>query len=309
MKSWLPRRILMLVPVVLGVATLVFAFLRMVPGDPVVIMLGEQARVADVETMRKDLGLDGPLHEQYGNFIIGLARGDLGKSFYFRRPVRDVVFERYPATISLALAAMMVALLVSFPLGVISAVKEGTATDTAAGGFALLGVSMPNFWLGPLLILLFSIHLKLTPVSGGGGIEYLILPAITLGTAMAGILARLIRSGLLEVKGSPYVRTARAKGVGGSRLIWVHALRNALLPVITVIGLQFGALLGGAVITETVFSWPGVGLLLIEAIRARDYPLVQGCVLVISATYVLVNLFTDLFYGIVDPRIRYEESK
>jgi len=309
LKSWLPRRILMLVPVVLGVATLVFAFLRMVPGDPVVIMLGEQARVADVETMRKDLGLDGPLHEQYGNFIIGLARGDLGKSFYFRRPVRDVVFERYPATISLALAAMMVALLVSFPLGVISAVKEGTATDTAAGGFALLGVSMPNFWLGPLLILLFSIHLKLTPVSGGGGIEYLILPAITLGTAMAGILARLIRSGLLEVKGSPYVRTARAKGVGGSRLIWVHALRNALLPVITVIGLQFGALLGGAVITETVFSWPGVGLLLIEAIRARDYPLVQGCVLVISATYVLVNLFTDLFYGIVDPRIRYEESK
>jgi peptide/nickel transport system permease protein len=289
--------------------TLVFAFVRMVPGDPVTIMLGEQARAADIEAMRKDMGLVGPLHVQYARYIRGMLRGDLGKSFSMRKPIVKVIIERYPATLKLALAAMLVALLVSFPLGIISATRPGSAVDISAGAFSLLGVSMPNFWLGPLLILLFSIHLGLTPVSGGGDLSHMILPAITLGAAMAGILARLIRSGLLEVRGAPYIRTAKAKGATGARIIWVHALRNALLPVITVVGLQFGALLAGAVITETVFSWPGVGSLLIEAIRSRDYPLVQGCVLTISVTYVAVNLITDLAYAIVDPRIRLGEER
>ncbi len=298
----------MLIPVVLGVATLVFAFLRMVPGDPVTIMLGEQARAVDIEAMRKDLGLDGPLHKQYLSFLASLVRGDLGKSFSMRKPVLEVIANRYPATIRLALAAMLVALLVSFPLGMLSAMRAGSAVDAAAGAFALVGVSMPNFWLGPLLILLFSIHLGLTPVSGGGGLAHLVLPAITLGTAMAGILARLIRSGMLEVQGAPFIRAAKAKGAKRGRVI-VHIIRNALLPVVTVIGLQFGALLGGAVVTETVFSWPGVGLLLIEAIRSRDYPLVQGCVLAISVTYVAVNLLTDVAYALVDPRIRYGKKQ
>jgi len=309
LRNWLIKRLLMLIPVVLGVVTLVFAFLRMAPGDPVTIMLGEQARAVDIQKMREDLGLEGPIHKQYLNFLWGLTRGDLGQSFSERKPVSSVISRRYPATIILALAAMFVALLVSFPLGIISAMRPGSAVDTTAGTFALLGVSMPNFWLGPLLILLFSIHLGLTPVSGGGSFAHLILPAITLGTAMAGILARLIRSGLLEVQGAPFIRAAKAKGATRSRVIWVHALRNALLPVVTVIGLQFGALLGGAVITETVFSWPGVGLLLIEAIRSRDYPLVQGCVLAISATYVVVNLLTDMTYAIIDPRIRYGKKQ
>lgn len=307
-RGWLIRRLLMLIPVVLGVATLVFAFLRMVPGDPVTIMLGEQARAVDIEAMRKDLGLDGPLHKQYLSFLASLVRGDLGKSFSMRKPVLEVIANRYPATIRLALAAMLVALLVSFPLGMLSAMRAGSAVDAAAGAFALVGVSMPNFWLGPLLILLFSIHLGLTPVSGGGGLAHLVLPAITLGTAMAGILARLIRSGMLEVQGAPFIRAAKAKGAKRGRVI-VHIIRNALLPVVTVIGLQFGALLGGAVVTETVFSWPGVGLLLIEAIRSRDYPLVQGCVLAISVTYVAVNLLTDVAYALVDPRIRYGKKQ
>jgi len=304
MRAWFLRRVLMLIPVVLGVVTLVFAFVRMVPGDPAAIMLGEQARAADVAAMRKDLGLVGPTYQQYLRYLNGLIHGDLGSSFSMRAPVTKVIIERYPATMKLAVAAMLVALLVSFPLGIIASLRPGSAVDVAAGAFSLLGVSMPNFWLGPLLILLFSIHLGLTPVSGGGDLSHMILPAITLGAAMAGILARLVRSGLLEVRGAPYIRAARAKGVGGARIIWAHALRNALLPVITVVGLQFGTLLGGAVITETVFSWPGVGSLLIEAIRSRDYPLVQGCVLTISVTYVAVNLLTDIAYGLIDPRIR-----
>jgi len=308
-KGWVIKRILLLVPVVFGVATLVFGFLRMVPGDPVVIMLGEQARAADIEAMRRDLGLEGPVYEQYLDFLAGVAHGDLGESFLFGKPVTKVVLERYPATIRLAAAAMVVALLVAFPLGVAAAVKPNTPVDTAAGAFSLLGVSMPNFWLGPLLIIVFSIKLGLTPVSGSGTSAHLVLPAITLGTAMAGILARLIRNGLLEVGGAPYIRAAKAKGAGSGRIIWVHSMRNALLPVVTVMGLQFGALLGGAVITETVFSWPGVGLLLIEGIRARDYPLVQGCVLAIAVTYVAVNLLTDIAYGFVDPRIRYGEKR
>lgn len=309
MRGWVLRRILLLIPVVLGVATLVFGFLRMVPGNPVEIMLGKQARATDIEAMRRNLGLEGPVYEQYLDFLAGLARGDLGESFSFGEPVTEVVLDRYPATIRLAVAAMLVAILMAFPLGVVAAVKPNTPVDTAAGAFSLLGVSMPNFWLGPLLIIVFSIKLGLTPVSGSGTLAHLILPAITLGTAMAGILARLIRSGLLEVSGAPYIRAAKAKGASSRRVMWVHSMRNALLPVVTVMGLQFGALLGGAVITETIFSWPGVGLLLIEAIRARDYPLVQGCVLAIAVTYVVVNLLTDMTYGFIDPRIRYGERR
>lgn len=306
MKNYIFRRLLLLIPVVFGVITLVFAFLRITPGDPVVIMLGEQAKQADIEQMRKQLGLEGPLHKQYFSYLKGLSKGDLGESFLKREAVSKLVWQRLGATFELALASMLVAMVVAFPLGVFSARRAGSIVDATAGAFSLLGVSMPNFWLGPMLIILFSIKLGITPVSGGGGWRYLILPAITLGTSLAGILARLTRSGLLEVLSSPYVRTARAKGASEGRVMWVHALRNAMLSVITVMGIQFGVLLGGAVITETVFSWPGIGLLLIEAINARDYPLVQGCVLTMGISYVIVNLLTDLTYALVDPRIRYK---
>lgn len=296
----------MLIPVVFGVVTLVFAFLRIMPGDPAVMMLGEQAKQTDIEQMRKQLGLEGSLHEQYFSYLKALAKGELGESFLKREPVSQLVWERLGATFELALASMLVAMVVAFPLGVLSARRAGSVVDSVAGAFSLLGVSLPNFWLGPMLIILFSIKLGLTPVSGGGSWQYLILPAVTLGGSLAGILARLTRSGLLEVLNSPYVRTARAKGASEKRVVCLHALRNALLSVITVMGIQFGVLLGGAVITETVFSWPGIGLLLIEAINARDYPLVQGCVLTIAVSYVIVNLITDLTYAVVDPRIRYQ---
>jgi len=307
MRAYIARRLLLLIPVAIGVVTLVFGFLRMAPGDPATIMLGEQARQVDVQALRKQLGLEGSLGRQYATFVASLARGNFGTSFSKRQPVAKLVFERLGATMELAVAAMIIAALVAFPLGVFAATRPGTVGDAGAGAFALLGVSMPNFWLGPLLIIVFSIKLGLTPVSGAGGVSHLILPAVTLGASMAGILARLTRSGLLEVLSSNYVRAARAKGAPERLVLWKHALRNALLPVVTVMGMQFGHLLAGAIITETIFAWPGVGMLLIDAINSRDYPLVQGCVLCISITYILITLITDLSYAWIDPRIRYEK--
>jgi peptide/nickel transport system permease protein len=294
----------LLIPTVLGAVTLVFFFLHMIPGDPVELMLGETAQQADKDQLREDLGLNLPVHIQYRQFITGVFRGHLGESYFYRRPVTQVIAERVPATVELALAAFMVAGLIAIPLGVVAALREGTAVDNASVFFSLLGVSIPNFWLGPLLIILFSIQLGWFPVSGRGGVGSLVLPAITLGTALAAILSRMTRASLLERLGEDYLTVARAKGLPEWKVILKHALRNALIPVITVMGLQFGALLSGAIITENVFSWPGIGTLLINAIEARDYPLVQGCVLFITLSYVLVNLLTDLLYGWVDPRIR-----
>jgi ABC-type dipeptide/oligopeptide/nickel transport system permease component len=297
------RRLALLVPTLLGVATLVFAFLHLIPGDPVEIMLGESAAPADVIALRRDLGLDRPLLAQYGQFLARAARGDLGDSIVYRAPVSRVIAARYPATLELAAAALAVALAAALPLGVAAAVRPRSTVDRVARVVSLAGVCLPSFWLGPLLILLFSLHLRWLPVSGRGTVAHLVLPAATLGLGMAGILVRLTRASMLTALAEDYVRTARAKGAPERRVVALHALRNALLPVTTVAGLQVGALLAGAIITETVFAWPGLGRLLVQAIDARDYPLVQGCVLAIGATYVAVNAATDLLQRAIDPRL------
>jgi peptide/nickel transport system permease protein len=304
MRGFFLRRLAVVIPTVIGAVTLVFFFLHMIPGDPVEVMLGETAQQADKEKLREELGLNQPLYVQYGRFMAGIVQGDLGGSYFYRRPVVQVIAERVPATAELALAAFLVAGLIAIPLGIIAALREGTVVDNAAVLFSLVGVSLPNFWLGPLLIILFSIKLGWFPVSGKAGVASLVLPAITLGAAFAAILSRMTRASLLERLGEDYLMVARAKGLPEWKVILKHALRNALIPIITVMGLQIGALLSGAIITENVFSWPGIGTLLINAIEARDYPLVQGCILFISLSYVLVNLLTDLFYGWADPRIR-----
>ena len=293
---------------VIGVVCLVFLLLHLVPGDPVEVMLGESARPADREALRAALGLDRPLLSQLLHYLSGLLRFDLGTSLHSRQPISELLLERLPATLELAVAALLLAVVIALPLGIIAAIRQGKPADSGAMLFSLIGISIPNFWLGPLLILLFSLWLGWTPVSGSQAPGSLILPAITLGTALAAILARMVRSSLLEVLNQDYIRTARAKGLGTPAIIWRHALRNAWLPVITLLGLQLGALLGGAVITETIFSWPGLGSLLVESIQKRDYPVVQGCVLFISLAYVLVNTLTDLIYTWIDPRIRLGEQ-
>ncbi|HEY5997675.1 MAG TPA: nickel ABC transporter permease [bacterium] len=298
------RRLLLLVPTVLGVLTLVFLLVHLIPGDPVEVMLGETASRADLQQLRHDLGLDRPLGQQYLRFLGGLGRGDLGHSYFYRKPVLAVIGAALPATAQLAAAALAVALLIALPLGILAAVRRDRLADRLTLIGSLAGISMPNFWLGPLLIILFSFRLGWLPVSGREGAASLVLPAATLGMALAAILVRMTRASMLDVLGEEYLRTARAKGVGERAVIARHALRNALLPVVTIVGLQFGALLSGAVVTENVFSWPGVGTLLIQAITARDYPLVQGCVLVISLCYVAVNFLTDALYSVIDPRVR-----
>ncbi len=303
---YLIRRILLTIPVLLGVATLVFSLIHLVPGDPAQAMLGDGASATDVADLRTRLGLDRPLLEQYGRFMSGLVRGDLGTSFRTSQPVATAIAERIPATVELALASMLVAVLVALPLGIIAAVRRATFADYTAMTIALAGISIPNFWLGPMLAIVFAVQLGWLPVSGRGGWQSLILPAISLGAALAAILARMTRASLLEELRELYVRAARARGVSSSRAILGHALRNSLIPLVTILGLQFGAVLTGAVITETIFAWPGVGRLLIQSISFRDYPLVQGCILLIAITYVSVNLVTDLVYGALDPRIRYE---
>ena len=319
MLRFLARRLLLTVPVLLGVATLVFALIHLVPGDPAVSMLGEAATPADVAALRGKLGLDDPLPTQYGRFLADAVRGRLGLSLRTGRPVTTELSEKWGATALLALTAMLVALAVALPLGVIAAVRANTWVDNVAMALALVGVSMPNFWLGPLLALLFGVQLGWLPISGRGPStaflfgsvprvppEYLVLPALTLGLALAAILARMTRASLVEELKELYVRAARSRGVSMRRTVWRHALRNGLIPIITIVGLQFGAVLTGTIITETIFAWPGLGRLLIQSIQFRDYPMVQGCILLIAVTYVAVNLLTDLAYGFADPRIRYE---
>jgi peptide/nickel transport system permease protein len=304
MTAFLFRRLLLTIPVLLGVATLVFFLIHLVPGDPAVSMLGEGAAPAEVETLRERLGLDRPLAEQYVSFLAGLVRGDLGVSFRYNRPVTQEILSRLPATAELAAAAMLVALGIALPLGILSAVFRGGSIDHIAMTVSLLGISIPTFWLGPMLALIFAVELGWFPVSGRGGPEHLVLPAVTLGGALAAILARMTRASLLEELRELYVLAARARGVSRARSIVRHAFRNSLIPVVTLTGLQVGALLTGAIITETIFAWPGLGRLLIQAINARGYPLVQGAILFIAVTYVGVNLLTDIIYGWLDPRIR-----
>lgn len=298
------RRLLLLLPTLLGVVLLVFAFLHLVPGDPVEIMLGESAAPADVAALRQSLGLDRPLPEQLVTFLAHTARGDLGWSIAFRQPVGEVIAARWPATLELAGAAFVLALALALPLGMVAAVREGTLIDRAARLVSLIGVCVPSVWLGPLLILAFSLELGWLPVSGRGGLAHLVLPAVTLALGMAGILVRLTRASMREALRDDYVRTARAKGATPWRVVSRHALRNALLPVTTVAGMQAGALLAGAIVTETIFAWPGLGRLVVQAIGARDYPLVQGCVLVIGTSYIVINALTDVILGILDPRMR-----
>ena len=304
MWRYLARRLLLTIPVLVGVATLVFLLIHLVPGDPAQSMLGEGAAPQEVAALRSKLGLDLPLPVQFGRFISGLVRGDLGTSLRTGEPVAASIASRMPATAELALAAMVVALLIAVPLGVAAAVWKGTLVDQAAMTFALAGISIPNFWLGPMMAILFAIELGWLPVSGRGTLAHLVLPSVTLGAALAAILARMTRASLLDELHQLYVLASRARGASRARAIWCHAFRNSLVPVVTIVGLQSGSLLTGAIITETIFSWPGVGRLLIQSINFRDYPMVQGCILLIAVTYVMVNLVTDLVYGWLDPRIR-----
>jgi peptide/nickel transport system permease protein len=302
---FLVNRILTLIPVALGVATITFALIHLVPGDPVVAMLGDNAQPADIAGMRHELGLDRPLWRQYLAYLDGIARGDLGESLSMREPVGRLIAERYPATLELAAAGMAVAIILAFPLGLIAGVNPGGLADAGAMTLAILGISVPHLYLGPLLMIIFSLHLRWLPLTGQGGISHLILPAVTLGAALAAIIARMLRQSLMHVLAADYIRTARSKGFSRSAALIRHGLRNALTPVITLLGLEAGALLTGSIITEMIFSWPGLGRLMISAIGNRDYPLVEGCVLVFALSYVVVNMVTDVVYSAVDPRIRF----
>jgi len=304
MPVFILSRLLSAALVLLGVSCLVFLLIHLVPGDPVEVMLGEAAQPADREALRHALGLDQPLLAQLLHYFEGLLRLDLGTSLQSKRPIAELLWQRIPATAELAAAALAVAVVIAFPLGILAAVRKDSLWDYGAMSVSMFGVSIPNFWLGPVLILVFSVWLGWLPVSGREEAASIVLPAVTLGMALAAVLARMVRSALLEVLHEDYVRTARAKGLPERVVILRHAMRNALLPVVTVLGLQLGVLLGGAVVTEMVFSWPGLGELTIESIQRRDYPVVQACVLLISVSYVVVNTLTDLVYGWLDPRVR-----
>jgi peptide/nickel transport system permease protein len=306
MLTWVLRRILAVVPVLFGVTLAVFSMLFLVPGDPVKMMLAEFVTTPDqIAQMRAQLHLDEPILKQYGRFVANAVRGDLGTSIRSRRPVTTEIGENVASTAQLALAAMLVAVGLGIPLGLIAALSRSSWLDVASMGAALLGVSMPSFWLGLLLIFVFSLHLAWFPATGGGDLHHLVLPAVTLGMIAAAIIARLTRSSMLEVLGQDYVRTARAKGLGGVSVVVRHALKNALIPIITIFGLQFGNLLAGAVIVETVFSRPGLGRLIVGGILNKDFPLVQGVVLFVATIYVLINLLVDVAYAYADPRIRF----
>ncbi|NNJ90620.1 MAG: ABC transporter permease, partial [Gammaproteobacteria bacterium] len=298
--SWLFQRLFSAALVIFSVTLVVFFLIHLIPGDPVDVMLGETATVADRQAMRISLGLDQPLPVQLLDYLQGLFQLDFGQSLHSKEPISRILAQRLPATARLALSAMFIAMMLAIPLGIFSAVYKGSWIDRTAMLVSLAGLSIPNFLLGPLLVLVFSIALGLLPVSGNDSLLHLILPSITLGLSMAAVLARMVRSSLLETLGEDFIRTAHAKGMHPRDVIWKHAMRNAWLPVITVIGAQIGALLGGAVVTETVFDWPGLGSLMIESIQKRDYPIVQACVLIISVIYVVVNALTDLCYGLLD---------
>jgi peptide/nickel transport system permease protein len=306
MTRYVGFRLLFALPALWLIVTMVFLLAHIVPGDPVQQMLGEGARAEDLQQLRHALGLDLPVPVQYGRYMGGILHGNLGESFRFQQPVLRVILSHYPATLELAIVALFVCAAIGIPAGMLAAQRRGTATDRAIGVFTLFGLSVPNFALGPVLILLFSVILGWLPVSGRGGPLHLVLPAITLGAALAAILTRMVRTSVMEELSSDYVRTARAKGLSESAVLFRHAFRNALIPILTILGLQFGTLLAGTIVTESIFSWPGIGRLSVQAIEARDYPLLQGCILLIAVSYVCVNLLTDFVYALVDPRVRLE---
>jgi ABC-type dipeptide/oligopeptide/nickel transport system permease component len=306
MTRYISLRLLLALPALWLILTMVFLLAHIVPGDPVQQMLGDGARAEDLQQLRHTLGLDLPLGVQYARYMGGVLHGNLGESFRFQQPVLRVVVSHYPATLELAIVALFVCAMIGIPAGMLAAQCRGRPTDHAIGVFTLFGLSVPNFALGPVLILIFSVLLGWLPVSGRGGISHLILPSITLGAALAAILTRMVRTSVIEELSSDYVRTARAKGLPESAVLFRHAFRNALIPILTILGLQFGTLLAGTIVTESIFSWPGVGRLAVQAIQARDYPLLQGCILLIAVSYVFVNLLTDLVYALVDPRVRFE---
>lgn len=305
MLRFILSRLLSMCGVILGVTVLVFLLLHIVPGDPVEALLGETAQAADYTQLRHALGLDLPLWQQWVNYASQLLQGDFGTSLYSKQSINSTLVQRLPQTFYLAITSLVIALVIALPLGTLAALKQYSIWDHGAMVFSLIGVSIPNFWMGPLLIMVFSLSLGWLPVSGQEHSLSIVLPALTLGTALAAILARMVRATLLEVMHEDYIRTARAKGLSQWMVITKHALRNAALPLITIIGLQLGTLLGGAVITEMVFSWPGIGQLTIQAIQQRDYPTVQACVLIISISYVFINALTDIVYAWLDPRVHY----
>jgi peptide/nickel transport system permease protein len=305
MIKYIIRRVLLIVPVMLGVSVIVFGIMHLTPGDPAILMLGEAAPEAEYAALRTRLGLDEPIHVQYVIWIGRVVQLDLGRSIRSGRPVLNEITARLPATIELAVLATLLAIVVGVPLGVISANRPNTAVDHGATVLAFGGLAMPVFWQGLMMILIFSLWLGWFPSSGRhGGWVYYVLPTITLGTSAIAAITRMTRATMLETLTQDYIRTARSKGVFDRSIIYRHALRNALIPVVTVIGLQFGGLLSGAVLTETIFSWPGIGRLAVDAIRSKDFPVVQGVVLVFAITYALVNLFVDVLYAYLDPRLR-----
>lgn len=297
-------RALYTIPVLWLVVSVVFLLIHLVPGDPILQMLGEGAPAADIAATRHAYGLDAPLGQQYLHYWKGVLHGNLGPSLRYNQSVTSLIVARYPFTLQLTIAALLVAILISIPAGIRSAQRRGRWDDKLLSVVSLFGLSFPNFALGPILILFFAIKLGWLPVSGTGTLAHLVLPAITMGGALAAILTRMVRTSMLEELNQDYIRTARAKGLSERAVVYRHALRNAMLPVLTVVGLQFGALLAGAIVTETIFSWPGIGRLTIQAIGNRDYYLVEGCILAIGLTYVIVNFLTDLLYSVANPRIR-----
>lgn len=314
MLSYIARRLITMIPVLFGITFITFALVTFAPGDAISLMLGsETVNVENVERLRRELGLDNPWYVQYRDYMLGLVQGDLGTSVVSRQPVGPQIWERFPNTLLLTVSAMLVALLIALPAGIIAAARRNRPADYGTMFFSVLGVAMPNFWLGLVLIIVFGLNLDWLPIRGIGSLEegvwdfvsHLILPAVTLGTALAAILARLTRNAMLDVLAEDYIRTARAKGLKPLQVLSKHALRNAMMPVATTAGLQFGALLGGAVVTETIFSWPGLGLLSLSAIRQRDLPVMQGSVLVFALCFMLVSLLVDLLYAAINPRIRY----
>ena len=310
---WKPlRRILVTLPVLWVVVSVVFLLIHIVPGDPIVQMLGEGATASDIDALRHSYGLDAPLSQQYSNYWRGILHADLGQSLRLHDSVTHLVLQRYPYTFALTLAALLIGIIISIPAGIWSALHRNRWQDRTLGVVSLVGLSFPNFALGPILLLLFSIQLGWFPVSGAGDgspidfLLHLVLPSVTLGLGLAAILTRMVRTAMLEELNQDYIRTARAKGLTENAVVYRHALRNALIPVLTVIGLQFGSLLAGAIVTETIFSWPGIGRLTLSAISSRDYALVQGCILAVGLTYVGVNLLTDIAYTVANPRMRTE---
>ncbi|QQO10434.1 nickel ABC transporter permease [Breznakiella homolactica] len=304
MYKYIFRRILLLIPVLLGVSFVVFSIMYFTPGDPAKLILGERAPADEVQALREQMGLDKPYIVRFFNFLKGAVTGDLGRSYSTKRPVTEELFARFPATLQLAAAAIVIAVCLGIPIGIISATKQYSAFDMIFMVLALVGVSMPNFWQGLMMVLLFSIVLGWLPSSGYGTFAHLIMPALTIGTSTMALIARMTRSSMLEVVRQDYIRTARAKGLSELVVINRHALKNALIPIVTVIGLQFGNLLGGAVLTETIFAWPGVGRLMVDSIRQKDFPMVQGGVLLLAITFSIVNLAVDILYAYIDPRIK-----